>query len=160
MSISAKRPLTIGKSGKDPKDALSCRPLSAKRPLINGLCGKWSIKIRHPIGLGHPVQPIAFGASSDLNLCPQFHRSFFTEPWQKTSREWDQGMRLETQEMTLKCNMSLFTEGWQKRPREWDQRMRLKTQEMTLHFRVIFWIKAQEWRNRLEMPQIPRFAHS
>ena len=35
---------------------LCCRSLSAKQPLITGLfCGKRPIKIRHPMGLGHPV---------------------------------------------------------------------------------------------------------
>jgi len=39
-----------------PIDALSCRSLSAKEPLIIGLfCGKWPIKVRHPMGLRHPV---------------------------------------------------------------------------------------------------------
>jgi len=42
--------------GEDPQDALSCRSFSAKEPLIIGLfCGKWPIKIRHPMDLGHPV---------------------------------------------------------------------------------------------------------
>jgi len=43
--------------GEDPKDALSCRCLFAKEPLIIGLfCEKCSIKIRHPTTLRHPVQ--------------------------------------------------------------------------------------------------------
>jgi len=43
-------------SGEDPQDALSCRSLSAKEPLRIGLfCGKWPVKIRHPMGLRHPV---------------------------------------------------------------------------------------------------------
>jgi len=38
--------------GKDPEDALSCTSFSAKEPLIMGLfCGKWPIKIAHPMGL-------------------------------------------------------------------------------------------------------------
>ena len=38
------------------KRALSCRSFVAKEPLIIGLfCGKWPGKIRHPMGLGHPV---------------------------------------------------------------------------------------------------------
>jgi len=42
--------------GEDPQDALSCRSLSLKEPLIIGLyCGKWPIKIRHPMGLCNPV---------------------------------------------------------------------------------------------------------
>jgi len=37
-------------------DALSCRSFFAKAPLIIGLfCGKWLVKIRHPMGLRHPV---------------------------------------------------------------------------------------------------------
>ena len=33
-----------------------CSSLSAKEPLITGLfCGKWPIKIRHPMNLRHPV---------------------------------------------------------------------------------------------------------
>jgi len=36
--------------------ALSCRSFSAKEPLIIGLfCEKWPIKIRHSMGLRHPV---------------------------------------------------------------------------------------------------------
>jgi len=43
-------------SDEDVYDVLSCRSLSAKEPLIIGLfCGKRRIKIRHPMGLGHPV---------------------------------------------------------------------------------------------------------
>jgi len=43
--------------GKYAQDALSCRSLSAKEPLIIRLCcGKWPIKIRHPMGLRHPVE--------------------------------------------------------------------------------------------------------
>ena len=35
---------------------LRCRSLSAKEPLILGLfCGKWPLKIRHPMTLRHPV---------------------------------------------------------------------------------------------------------
>ena len=42
--------------GEDPYDAWSCRSFSAKEPLIIGLfCGKWPVKIRHPMGLRHPV---------------------------------------------------------------------------------------------------------
>jgi len=42
--------------GKDPEDALSCRSYSAKELLIMGLfCGKWPIKIRHPLTRRHTV---------------------------------------------------------------------------------------------------------
>jgi len=42
--------------GEDQQDALSCRSFFAKEPLIIGLfCGKWPIKIRHSLGLRHPV---------------------------------------------------------------------------------------------------------
>jgi len=35
---------------------LSCKPFPAKEPLITWLfCGKWPIKIRHPMGLHHSV---------------------------------------------------------------------------------------------------------
>jgi len=35
---------------------LSCRSFSAKEPIIIRLvCGKWPVKIRHPMGLRHPV---------------------------------------------------------------------------------------------------------
>jgi len=44
------------KGGEDPEDALSCRSFLAKEPLLIGLfCGKWPIKIRHPMTLRHPV---------------------------------------------------------------------------------------------------------
>ena len=37
---------------------IRCRSLFAKEPLIIGLfCGKWPVKIRHPMGLCHPVGP-------------------------------------------------------------------------------------------------------
>jgi len=56
-----KSPLTLLRlhveSGEDAEDALSCRSLSAKEPLIIGLfCGKWPIKIRHPITLCHSAE--------------------------------------------------------------------------------------------------------
>jgi len=42
--------------GEDPYNALRFGSLFAKEPLIIGLfCGTWSIKKRHPMGLGHPV---------------------------------------------------------------------------------------------------------
>jgi len=49
--------------GEDPEDALYCKwssakePLStAKEPLSTGLfCAKWTIRIRHPMGLRHPL---------------------------------------------------------------------------------------------------------
>jgi len=48
--------VTYIQGGEDPLDALSCRSLFAKGPLIIGLfCRKRPIKIRHPMGLRHPV---------------------------------------------------------------------------------------------------------
>jgi len=42
--------------GEDSQDALSCLRFFAKEPLIIGLfCGKWPMKIRHPMNLRHPV---------------------------------------------------------------------------------------------------------
>ena len=47
---------TFVQGGQDPQDALSCRFFFAKKPLIIGLfCGKWPVKIRHPMGLRHSV---------------------------------------------------------------------------------------------------------
>jgi len=41
---------------KDSQDALNYRSFSAKEPQIIGLfCGKWPVKIRHPMGLRHLV---------------------------------------------------------------------------------------------------------
>jgi len=41
---------------KDAEDVSSCRSLSGKEQLIIGLlCGKWPLKVRHPMGLRHPV---------------------------------------------------------------------------------------------------------
>jgi len=43
--------------GEDPYDALSCRSFFTKEPLIIGLfCRKWPTKIRHSMGLCHPVR--------------------------------------------------------------------------------------------------------
>ena len=53
--------ITKGQGGEDPWDALRCRSLSAKEPLIIGLfCQKCSIKIRHPVTLRHPVRYIPY----------------------------------------------------------------------------------------------------
>ena len=42
--------------GEDPQDAVNRRSFSAKNPLFIGrFCGKSPIKIRHPMGLRHPV---------------------------------------------------------------------------------------------------------
>jgi len=42
--------------GEDSEDALSCKSIFAKEPLIIGLfCGTWPIKIRHPMTPRHPV---------------------------------------------------------------------------------------------------------
>ena len=44
--------------GRDPRDALNCRSFFAKELLIIGLfCGRWRVKIRHPMTLSHP-EPI------------------------------------------------------------------------------------------------------
>jgi len=44
------------KSGENTQDALKCRLFSAKEPQIIGrFCGKWPMKIRHPMGLCHLV---------------------------------------------------------------------------------------------------------
>ena len=41
---------------KDSQDALNYRSFSAKEPQIIGLfCGKYTIKIRHPMTLHHPI---------------------------------------------------------------------------------------------------------
>jgi len=51
-------PLNLPHIGKNAYNALSCRSLPAKEPQITGLfCGKWPIKIRHPVHLRHPVVP-------------------------------------------------------------------------------------------------------
>ena len=42
--------------GEDPQDALTYRSFTAKEPLIAGLfCGKWHVKIRHPMTIRHTV---------------------------------------------------------------------------------------------------------
>ena len=42
--------------GEDLQDALSCRSFFAEEPLMIGLlCGKWHLKMKHPITLRHPV---------------------------------------------------------------------------------------------------------
>jgi len=42
--------------GQDSQDPLSCRSFSTKEPLdMSHFCGKWPIKIRDPMSLGHPV---------------------------------------------------------------------------------------------------------
>ena len=41
---------------QDSQFALSCRSFFAKEPqFTRPLCGKWPVKIRHPMGLRHPV---------------------------------------------------------------------------------------------------------
>jgi len=48
--------IILVKGGEDPEDALKCRSFSAKKPQIIGLfCGKRPMRIRHPMGLRHPV---------------------------------------------------------------------------------------------------------
>jgi len=48
--------LLMIQDGEDAQDALSCRSLSTKEPLIVGLfCGKRPMKIRHLMHLRHPV---------------------------------------------------------------------------------------------------------
>jgi len=57
---------TIPRKSGRAKDALSYRSLFAKEPLIIGLiCGKWHIRIRHPLRLRHPVA-ISFFAKEPL----------------------------------------------------------------------------------------------
>jgi len=52
--------------GEDSWDALSCRSCFEKEPLIIGLfCGKWPVKIRHPMALRHPV----YTDSTPLDPC-------------------------------------------------------------------------------------------
>jgi len=48
------------KVGEVSEDALSCRSFSTKEPLILGLFyGTWYVKIRHSMGIRHPVQRTA-----------------------------------------------------------------------------------------------------
>jgi len=57
--------------GQDPYDAVSGRSFSAKEPLIIELsCGKWPIKIRHPMHPCHPVSRDAALESRDLLMRP------------------------------------------------------------------------------------------
>jgi len=49
-------PLMI-QGGEDLQDTWGCRSIFAKEPPIIWLfCGKWPLKIRHPMGLRHPVR--------------------------------------------------------------------------------------------------------
>jgi len=71
-------------------DVLSCASLSAKEPLILELfCGKWPIKIRHPLTLHHPVRRrlrmhhlslgdlcIVYSQTSTPNLCIVYSQTF------------------------------------------------------------------------------------
>jgi len=51
--------IQVIQGGEDPYGALRCRSFIAKEPQIIGLfCGKRSVKIRHPMGLRHPVRSI------------------------------------------------------------------------------------------------------
>ena len=52
---------------------MSCRSLSAKEPLIIGLfCGKWPVKMRHPMTPRHPVSFVeSWDASSLYVFFPQ-----------------------------------------------------------------------------------------
>jgi len=64
--------------GEDPQDAFSCRSFFAKEPLIIGLfCGKWPIKIRHPMGLRHPELPLL----ARHNLLPLIHMCHITSSY-------------------------------------------------------------------------------
>ena len=54
--VSVSYPLVVLQCGEDSWDALSCGSFLAKEPLIVGLfCGKWPMKIKHPVTLCHPV---------------------------------------------------------------------------------------------------------
>jgi len=51
--------IQVIQGGEDPYGALRCRSFIAKEPQIIGLfCGKRPVKIRHPMGLRHPVRSI------------------------------------------------------------------------------------------------------
>jgi len=50
---------SYAQGGEGASNALSCRSLFAKEPLILGLfCGKRPPEIRHPVGLRHPVASV------------------------------------------------------------------------------------------------------
>ena len=56
LNEEAGRALRNLQGGEDSYDTFSCRSFVAKEPLIIGLfCGKWPMKIRHPMTLGHPI---------------------------------------------------------------------------------------------------------
>jgi len=59
--------------GEDAQDALSCRSLSAKEPLIIGLfCRKEPTKIRHPTYLCHPIQCLGIREILKSQLAAKF----------------------------------------------------------------------------------------
>jgi len=56
QNFSENHSMDIIQGGEDSWHALVCRSFFAKEPLIIGLiCGKWPVKIRHPMNLYHPV---------------------------------------------------------------------------------------------------------
>jgi len=62
-----------------PFDALSCRLFSTKEPLIIGLFGgQWRVKIRHPMGLRHPVE---FNWSINWSICMMFLFGLLSFRW-------------------------------------------------------------------------------
>jgi len=55
--------------GKNAQNAFCRRSLSVKEPRIIGLfCGKWSVKIRHPMHLRHPVMKMSQVQNEEVSV--------------------------------------------------------------------------------------------
>jgi len=71
--------------GDDPLDALNCRSFFAQEPIIIGLfCGKWPVKMRHPMDLRHSVPTVGYNPLGKLfvdNLFTDEKNNFPTDTW-------------------------------------------------------------------------------
>ena len=65
--------------------------------------------------LRHPVQPIAFGVSFNLNLQSQSCWSLFDGTWRKRLRELEHGLSFEKEAATLQMQwVSMIDTGWRR----------------------------------------------
>jgi hypothetical protein len=73
---------------QDAYDALSCRSLSAKEPLIIGLFWRtWPIKTRHPMGHRHPVGWITRDRYGNITKVIHIHVTYMVTWWSYVTYE-------------------------------------------------------------------------
>jgi len=145
---------------EDPFDASSCRSFPAKEPLIIGLfCGKWPIKIRHPMGLRHLV---SHSYMTLLHICDmphkwhdqrmtRIHMFHMTHSKQLRSVIWV----ISYSYMTL-LHICVMTHTWHDR---WMTRIHMFHTTYSKQLRSVIWVISYSYMTLLHICDMPHVWH-